>query len=636
MKFDSIKAYQDYFLPLIEKERKAQKEFFLNEIKTLSGKKRQELGRALLDLKGKKSGEFLDYSIYRFFKPNLNEHQIKVGDIVLISKGEPLKFNIEATVSVVAKNYIECFVSGELFKAKRYRVDLFVNDITFKRMEEAIKNLENSIFPYKIILGAKEPQIIQTKHFSKNLNDSQNIAFSKAVKSELFLIHGPYGTGKTTTLVEIIKALKGKKILVSADSNVAVDNLLERLLDFKVVRIGHPAKIDTKLKEHSLDYQITKHPKYKEIKELLKKIKKLKQLQDANGLKPTPANKRGLSEEEIIKFAKAKKAVRGIKISKLEKMKLWLLMQKKLNSLFEKKDKLTQYIINEIFESAHIVFATTSGAGSELLKEQSFYVAIIDEAAQAMEPSIIIAMSKAKQVLLAGDHKQLPPTILSNDKKLQISLFERFSTLYPKAMHTLSIQYRMNEKINHFPSCEFYNCVVKSDKSVANITMKDLGIKEEEFFGSVAPLVLFDTKGKFIETSKKGSTSKSNIQEAHFVKKLVDTLLRASAKEDMIGIITPYKDQEEYLKKLIANIEIKSVDGFQGREKEIIILSLVRSNEKENIGFLQDLRRLNVALTRAKRKLIIIADAKTLSSHPTYQRLITYCKKNGVYKEAKS
>jgi len=266
-------------------------------------------------------------------------------------------------------------------------------------------------------------------------------------------------------------------------------------------------------------------------------------------------------------------------------------------------------------------------------------VVFLDEAAQAMEPSSLIPLVKAKQAIFAGDHKQLPPTILSNDVRLKVSMFERFSKIYPDAMHTLEIQYRMNEKINNFPSCEFYECKVKTHKSVKDITIKDLGIAEDGSFGKNEPVVFFDTCGKFMEKKKNSSPSRYNPKEAEFVVALVEKLLSAGAKEEHIGIITPYKDHEEYIKRIIENekemenVEVKSVDGFQGREKEIIILSLVRANEKEEIGFLNDIRRLNVAITRAKRKLIIIGDAKTLSINKTYQNLIEYIKKNGKFTE---
>ena len=638
-KFKDENEYYEYFAKLIEKERKAEMEFHLEEIKRLSGVERQKRGRAVLGLRMRFVGEFLDFKIYRFNRNNMPEHQIKVGDIVLVSKGEPLKFAQEATVSAVGKNFIEVYSKEPIFRSKLYRLDLYVNDITFKRMLKALEGVKNkeSRFDNEILLGHKNPQIEEADVFSENLNESQNKALKFSINSETFLIHGPPGTGKTTTLAEVIKKhieLK-KKILVSADSNVAVDNIMEKLKDYNIVRIGHPAKIESSLMKYSLDVKIRRDKRYKEVEKIIKKIDDLKYLQEKRTKKPTPARRRGMSDEEILKLTKEGKGKRGVKAEWVREMAEWIKIQQKINKLYDERNKITEEIMEDILNNADAVFATNSGAGSEFLEGKEFDVVFLDEAAQAMEPSTLIPLIKAPQAIFAGDHKQLPPTILSNDERLRISMFERFSHLYPDALHTLEIQYRMNEKINNFPSCEFYECKVKTYEKIKNITIKDLGIKDDEFYGGFEPYVFFDTKGKFLEAVKKGSPSKYNPKEAEFVKELVDRFILNGAKEEHIGVITPYKDHEEYMKKIIEhNIEIKSVDGFQGREKEIIIVSLVRANDKEEIGFLSDIRRLNVAITRPKRKLLIIGDAKTLSSNKTYADLIQYVKKNGIYKEA--
>ena len=646
MVFEKINEYKKYFTELIEKERKAERKFHLEEIKLLSANERQKRGRAVLGLRMKYIGEFLDFKIYRFNRGNMPEHQIKVGDIVLISKGEPLKFNQEATVSSVGKNFIEVYSKEPVFRSKLYRVDLFVNDITFKRMLKALSEVENEKCKVKsfceILLGKKKLEVVEVDERSEILNESQNVALKKAINSEIFLIHGPPGTGKTTTLAEVIKKQKNQKILVTADSNVAVDNLLEKFKDKNVVRIGHPAKIESNLIKYSLDVKIRRDKRYKEVEKIVKKIDTLKHLQDKRCKKPTPGRRRGLSDEEILQLAKENKAKRGIKSEWMREMAEWLKIQKNINKLYDEKNKITQKIMDDILDSAEIIFCTNSAAGGEFLEGMEFDVVFIDEAAQAMEPSTLIPFLKAKRAVFAGDHKQLPPTVLSNDERLKVSMFERFSSLYPNALHTLQIQYRMNEKINTFSSCEFYECKVKTDEKIKNITIKDLGISSYEDFAGEVPIVFFDTAGKFLEKVKSFSFSKYNPLEAEFVINIIEKLKLAGAKEEHIGVITPYKDHEEFIKKLLSSkfqvpsVEVKSVDGFQGREKEIIILSLVRANEKEEIGFLSDIRRLNVAITRAKRKLIIIGDAKTLSVHKTYENLIQYIKKNGIYKEVEN
>jgi len=642
-KFKNTQNYVSYFSELIEKERIAEKEFHLNEIKRLDGNERQKRGRAVLGLRMKYTGEFLDFKIYRFNRNNMPEHQIKVGDVVLISRGEPLKFNQEATVSGVGRNFIEIYSKEPIFRSKLYRLDLFVNDITFKRMKKALNEVKSEKLKVKnfinVILGKKEPNVAEINEQSEILNKSQNKALSKSINSDVFLIHGPPGTGKTTTLAEVIKKHIGKKLLVSAESNVAVDNLLEKLKEYNVVRIGHPVKMDSRLMKYSLDVKVRRDKRYKEVEKIIKKAEDLKYLQEKRCKKPTPGRRRGLSDEEILKYAKEGKGVRGVLKEWMREMAEWLKLQKNINKLYDEKNAKIEKIINDVLENAEIVFATTSACGGEFLETREFDTVFIDEAAQSMEPGSLIAFLKGRQVFFAGDHKQLPPTVLSNDKRLKISMFERFSALYPKAMHTLEIQYRMNKKINGFPSCEFYECKVKTDTSAENITINDLNIKSDGFYGGEEPVVFVDTCGKFKEKSKKDSLSKYNPKEAEFVVLLVEGFLNRGAKEEHIGVITPYKDHEEYIKNLIKSekckvksdlLEVKSVDGFQGREKEIIILSLVRANEKEEIGFLSDIRRLNVAITRAKRKLIIIGDAKTLSVNKTYKNLIEYVKENGV------
>ena len=634
-RFNSIDQYRTYFKTLIDQERKAEREFHLSEIKRLSGEERQKRGRAVLGLKMRYIGEFLDYKIYKFNRHNMPDHQIKVGDIVLVSKGEPLKLNQEVTVSGIGKNFIEVMVKGGIFRAKLYRLDLFVNDITFKRMETTLDRLEKSKFPVEILLGKRAPKVEEVESifpFSK-LNSSQIEALKKSIKSELFLIHGPPGTGKTTTLAEVVKQHigKGKKLLVTADSNVAVDNLLERLKEWQVVRIGHPAKIETGLMKYSLDVQVRRHSRYKEVEKLLSQIENLKHFQEKRTKKPTPSRRRGMGDEQILKLAKEGKGFRGVPADTIQKMGEWIKIQQKIQQLYDRKNQITEGIVEEILERAEVIFATNSGAGSEFLENRTFDAVFVDEVAQGMEPSVLIPAVKAPKLFLAGDHKQLPPTILSGDKRLMETLFERFTKLYPEATYTLSIQYRMNKTLNTFPSCQFYNCRVKSAPEVKNIKLSDIASPNSSIGGDV-PILFFDTGGRFLEARKGDSPSRYNPKEGRFIRYLVEKCRECGVKDEWIGIITPYKDQEEYLKSLIDGVEIKSVDGFQGREKEIIILSLVRANPFEEIGFLKDLRRLNVAITRAKRKLIIVGDSKTIGINSVYRQLLQYIRQKGEYR----
>jgi len=646
--FKNRKEYSEHFKKLIELEREAEKEFHIREIQLLTGKEREKRGRAILNLKASYKGEIVGgYKVYRFGRQDMPEnHQIKVGDVVLVSRDNPLKEGFEGTVYEKGKKYLDIAFSDPPPSIARgfWRVDLFVNDITFKRMNSALNKFEEgkSEYPEEVILG-KGKKLLKVeeediKPFNENLNEFQIEAVKRALGSEpLFLIHGPPGTGKTTTLVEIIEqSVRNKKtqVLATADSNTAVDNLMERLLkrDIEVVRIGHPARVSKELIEHSLDYKVQNHPKYEEVRKIERQIDRLKEEQ-ANHLKPTPQWRRGLSDKQIIELARQGKKTRGIKLSKLKSMAKWLEIQNQIKQLIEERKRIENQIVEEILDKTPVVLATNSTSGGEFLENRTFPVLVLDEASQATEPSALIPLIKAKKVIMAGDHKQLPPTVLHPDaRELSYTMFERFMELYPEASYMLRIQYRMNELIKEFPSEEFYNGALISHESVKNIKLSDIAEKKSDNPAlDDTPIVFIDTLGKFAEKTRRGSFSKYNPEEGKLVKKLVEGLKEMGINPEDIGVITPYKDHEDYLKQLIPDIEVKTVDGFQGREKEVIIISLVRSNPEQEIGFLEDLRRLNVAITRAKRKLIIVGDAKTLSQNEVYKKLIDYIRRKGKY-----
>ena len=643
LKFKDKTEYRHYWENLVELERDAEKEFHLNEIISLSGKEREKKGRAILGLKASFLGTIIgDFLVYRFYRDDMPDHQINVGDVVLVSRKHPLKDGVEGTVFEKGKYFLTVVFSQKLPPAKKWRIDLFVNDITFKRMLGSLEFFEKgySLYDEKIILGHKKPEVCEEnlEFVNQNLNQFQKEAVKRAVCSpQLFLIHGPPGTGKTTTLIEAIiqHIKKGQKILATADSNTAVDNIVEGLLkyDVNVVRIGHPARLKKELLSVSLDAKVETHPKYTEIKNIEKKINKLKSLQE-NYLKPIPQRRRGLSYDEILKYAKAGKKVRGHKLETLKKMAEWIRLQKDIQKLVNQKKNLEEQIIEDILEKADVVCATNSGAGSDFLFEDIFDVIFIDEASQATEPSCLIPLIKGKKAILAGDHKQLPPTVLHPEAKgLSFTMFERFIKIYPDSAYMLRIQYRMNDLIKEFPSEEFYNGELVSAEEVKDRKLSDItGKTGKDPITDDTPVVFIDTHGRFLEKQKKGSRSKYNPEEAKIVQLIINKLKELGVPPEDIGVITPYKDHEEYLKKLVPDVEVKTVDGFQGREKEVIIISLVRSNPDEEIGFLDDLRRLNVALTRAKRKLIVIGDANTLSSNEIYKKFLQFVKeKNGFF-----
>jgi predicted DNA helicase len=323
-------------------------------------------------------------------------------------------------------------------------------------------------------------------------------------------------------------------------------------------------------------------------------------------------------------------------------MAQWLELQDDIEQLFDKADELREEAVDEILESKQVICTTNSTAGSELLQNRDFDLVVIDEATQATEPSCLIPITHGKKVVMAGDHRQLPPTVKNlkaAENGLEDTLFERLAELHPEIKNMLKIQYRMHEKIMSFSNEEFYDGILSADESVRERTLENFQLDINVFDNEMTPIldphepvVFVDTAGRdAAERTKQGSTSKENPEEALLVTQITDNLLQSGMQPEDIAVISPYKDQVDLLERKIdtENLEIKSVDGFQGREKEVVIISLTRSNKKKNIGFLEDVRRLNVSLTRAKRKLVVVGDSSTIRSHEIYDHFVDYVTENG-------
>ncbi len=636
---------------LIELERRAEIEATINEIKSISGKERELYGRAILGLKGQKQPQRLGLYFVRFGRSAIIDTEIASGDIVLVSKGEPLRSDVTGTVSEVRKNFLTVAFEQRPPKwlyGDGIRIDLYVNDVTFKRMEENLFLLRHATGRKRelrnIALGLwepKEPQILKMKErfFNEKLNESQKEAVQRALGSDIFLIHGPPGTGKTSTLIELIlqEVKRGNKVLATADSNIAVDNMLQRLAkhDLNLVRIGHPARILYELEEFSIHAKYEKSLEAEAIKKGWEEIGILVKQRDIHS-KPTQARSRGMSHERIMTLAARGKAQRGVSVATLQSMAKWIKLDRKIDTLIKKIRFEEEQIYKRLIQEADVVLSTNGMIMSELMKEEDFDVSVIDEGSQQVIASTLIPIMHASRFVIAGDHKQLPPTVVSKEaKELGISLFEELIERYKEHSSMLRVQYRMNEKIMQFSNEMFYDGKLIADESVKHHTIADLGLHPASRFKDIlddTPIVFVDTKGlEAKEQLPDRSTSYENPKEAQMVVALAQELLDMGAKEEYIGIISPYLSQVKRIKKMLQEsaIEIKSVDGFQGREKEIVIISFVRSNPDGKIGFLKDLRRLNVAITRAKRKLICIGDGDTLSCDEVYEKFIAYIRKNG-------
>jgi len=456
------------------------------------------------------------------------------------------------------------------------------------------------------LIGIGEPHFRNNEHvLSNKLNSTQQAAITQCLNADdIGIIHGPPGTGKTTTLVAYVKeeVKRSNRILACAPSNTAVDWLTEKLADanIKVIRIGNPIRINETIIQHSLEYKLNAHPEAKMLdnwrKEAKATRKKALKYKRSFGAEDRAERKRLLAE--------AKEWQRQIK----EQQKL---------------------LINKLLANADVICATLTGSDDIILKTQEFDLCIIDECAQATEPACWVPILKCKKVILAGDPHQLPATVKCNEaakKGLNVSLMERLlSKSFLNIM--LSTQYRMNKQIMQFSSEQFYNNKLKAHSTNADSKLENW------------PAISFiDTAGSgFYEDELSEHESKLNTKEAEFCIKYLSNYF---TPKHTIGIMAPYRAQVNYLQKLLTenerlspqkNVVINTIDSFQGQEKEVIIISLTRSNEKGVIGFLKDYRRMNVALTRAKKSLIVIGDSGTISNDKFYSKLLTYFDKQGAY-----
>ncbi|XP_049934451.1 uncharacterized protein LOC116256012 isoform X2 [Nymphaea colorata] len=438
-------------------------------------------------------------------------------------------------------------------------------------------------------------------------------AIAKALSSQnVILLHGPPGTGKTTTVVEIIlqEVKRGSKILACAASNIAVDNIVERLSCHrtKLVRLGHPARLLPQVLESALDAQVLR------------------------------GDNSGLAND----IRKEMKVLNG-KLLRTKDRNTRRDIRKELRTLAKEERKRQQLAVMDVIKDASVVLTTLTGASSQILEGHDFDLVIIDEAAQALEVACWIALLKGRRCILAGDHLQLPPTIQSPEAEkngLGRTLFERLAHLYGEQVTVmLTVQYRMHKLIMDWSSRELYNSKIEAHSCVAGHMLYDLeGVQRT---ASTEPtLLLIDTAGCDMEEKKDDEDSTMNEGEAAVAMVHAKRLVESGVNASDIGIITPYAAQVVLLKMLRSNtdklkeMEISTVDGFQGREKEAIIISMVRSNSKKEVGFLSDNRRMNVAVTRARRHCCLVCDSETVSHDSFLKRLVEYFEEHGEYLSA--
>lgn len=467
----------------------------------------------------------------------------------------------------------------------------------------------------RLLLHQRNPvfRVERPLELPETLNESQQEAIRFAYSAEdVAIIHGPPGTGKTTTVVELIKQIveRGEQVLACAPSNTAVDNLLERLVarGVRAVRLGHPARVSAALRDHSLDALVAGHPNLRVVRDLMREAENLVRKSSKYTRAKPP---RGARQQ-------ARNEARALRLEARE---------------------LESQAVRHILDRAEVVCATTT-LDDELLGSRSFDWVVIDEACQSTEPGSWVPIVRAQRLVLAGDHCQLPPTILSEQAAREgfaRSLLQRLVEAHGSTItRRLDVQYRMHEQIMRFSSREFYDDGLVAHESVRAHRLSDLPhVRPDEPMDE--PVEFIDTAGTdWFEELEPDGESKFNPNEGQLVLRKVDQLLAAGMEASEIAVIAPYAAQVRWLRQRAPHpeLEVDTVDGFQGREKEAVVISLVRSNREGEIGFLGDRRRMNVAITRARRKLILIGDSSTLGGHPFFSDLLEYIESIGAYRSA--
>jgi superfamily I DNA and/or RNA helicase len=549
-------------------------------------------------------------------------NRFRVGAPVVASDENTLMDVANGVVCARSSSSVEV-VFDDWPEGKFFRLELSADEVTRKRQQTAMLQAlqgRGRIAQFReLLIHDKEPQFFPIKNLQtieaslakSPLNASQREAIVHALgANDLAIIHGPPGTGKTTTVAELIRqaVAKGQRVLACAPSNTGVDNLLEKLVELGInaIRIGHPARVLESLQEHTLDYLVEADPAMKVIREMRREAEMLTSKAGRwTRAKPMPGAREDFKQE-------ARRLRNDAKI-------------------FEEQ------IIDTKLDRASVICATTN-YDPEILGDRTFDLGVIDEACQSTEPGYWPVVLRVEQLVLAGDHCQLPPTVLSTQATLEglsKSMMERLVERWEnRVTRQLTIQYRMHQKIMEFPSEHFYQGTLVADASVAEHTLADLpGIQTESL--DAQPVLFVDTSGAdWTEELDPNGESKLNPREAIWILKQVDALLAAGLLPDQIAVIAPYSAQVRFLRDRCTStgVEIDTVDGFQGREKEAVLISLVRSNSQGEVGFLGDTRRMNVAMTRAKRKLIVIGDGSTLGRNAFFKKWIEHTENRGFYK----
>lgn len=546
------------------------------------------------------------------------EHAFEFGRPVCFFRqsfdGKVTYMNFTAAVSYADEERMVVVLPGasalaDIQAEEQLGVQLYFDETSYRAMFDALEEVlaakGNRLAELReILLGTAKPGFreLHPVRFPW-LNSTQETAVNKVLCArDVAIVHGPPGTGKTTTLVEAIYETlhREPQVLVCAQSNTAVDWISEKLVDrgVPVLRIGNPSRVNDKMLSFTYERRFENHPAYPELWGIRKSIREL------NG----QLRRKNYSERESLR--------------------------NRMSRLRDRATELEILINADLFDGARVIASTLVSSSHRLLNGRRFPTLFIDEAAQALEAACWIAIRKADRVVLAGDHCQLPPTIKCIEAirgGLDHTLMEKVVDRKPDAVSLLKMQYRMHEEIMRFSSEWFYHGELEAAPKIRHRGILD-----------------FDDPMSWIDTSELDyheefvgeSFGRINKQEANLLLEKLEAYILHIGKQRILderidfGLISPYKAQVQYLRgKIKGNsffrpfrslITVNTVDGFQGQERDVIFISLVRANESGQIGFLNDLRRMNVAITRARMKLVILGEATTLAKHPFYRKLLEF------------
>ena len=531
-------------------------------------------------------------------------------------------------------------------------VDLTFDEVSYREMNQALSAVMaahgNRLAELRdVLLGAqtarfREPQA-DDLFYPSALNDSQLAAVRHVVTAQdVAIIHGPPGTGKTTTLVQAILETirRERRVLVCAPSNTAVDLLTEKLVErgVNVIRLGNPSRVSDLLLKHTLDAGVMAHASYAKM----------------HAMRQTAEQHRETAREL---------AQEGVRNFGFEGRQHRQQLREEARTLRQAADDLERFMTEDVLESVQVITCTLVGASYRAIRQLDFETVFIDEAAQALEPGCWIPIAKGQRLVLAGDHHQLPPTVKSEKaarEGLRETLFEKCIQRQPGTARMLKVQYRMHTQIMGFSSEKFYGGQLVAHPSVhhADLAAYDPRFNSPPFndprFSPDLPVEFIDTAGcGYQELAIPESRSTANPEEAHLLLERLAQLLALGEpiapdqRPLTIGLIAPYRAQINYLKYAIEDsavlndlllqrrLSVGTVDSFQGQERDIIAITLTRSNPQGEIGFLSDIRRMNVGMTRARRKLLLVGDSSTLCRHPFFGELLAYVKGVRGYRTAR-